>query len=55
MKAPPLLGAFALIVANLLLPELETLLDAFHWSRVSVGAWWVARKMTTHVLAQSLT
>ena len=55
MKAPPLLGALALIVANLLLPELETMLDAFHWSRVSVGAWFVAWKMTPHVFTQSCT
>jgi hypothetical protein len=42
MKAPPFpsawLDAVVFTLASLLLPELDTFLGAFHWTRVSAGA-----------------
>ena len=53
MKAPPYLNALALAVANLLLPELETFLDALHWTRVNAGALFNARRTAVNVFART--
>jgi hypothetical protein len=53
MKAPPYLSAVALTVANLLLPELDTLVGVYRWARLNAGSWLNGRRMAVSTFEQA--